>query len=209
MVRSPGEAEAGSAGEQPAEEYSGRSVEVTWGRGPAATARSRRSRVMIHVMRESGPRVIRGNQRRGDSGPRFLMFFLRVRPAVGLSTTALTTQVKRTQFRDSAGRPTVSLYIMTSEPIRAANFATTSGASRDSSRTAKNVCLAFRHNFRSIWLCRSCFVRATRGDLILDPFSGSGTSWVGAVENSRQFIGIECSRSFAKSSETRIANARA
>jgi DNA modification methylase len=43
------------------------------------------------------------------------------------------------------------------------------------------------------------------GDLIVDPFSGSGTTGVAAVENQRRFLGIERNRRFAQVSRQRIS----
>ena len=45
------------------------------------------------------------------------------------------------------------------------------------------------------------------GDLILDCFSGSGTTCKMAVENHRKYIGIEISEEYCKIAETRIKNA--
>jgi site-specific DNA-methyltransferase (adenine-specific) len=43
-----------------------------------------------------------------------------------------------------------------------------------------------------------------KGDLILDPFCGSGTTGVVAVENERKFIGIEMEKSYIELSKKRI-----
>lgn len=45
------------------------------------------------------------------------------------------------------------------------------------------------------------------GDLILDPFMGSGTTGVAAVKNGRHFIGIEKERQFIDLAEKRLYNA--
>lgn len=46
------------------------------------------------------------------------------------------------------------------------------------------------------------------GDLVLDPFSGSGTTGVAAIERSRRFIGIERNPHFAELSRHRLATHR-
>ena len=57
---------------------------------------------------------------------------------------------------------------------------------------------------RPIVLCAS-----NHGDFVLDPFSGSGTTGVAAVESRRQFLGIEHNQAFAKRSETRLLTTQA
>lgn len=52
---------------------------------------------------------------------------------------------------------------------------------------------------RPIVLCAS-----HPGDLVLDPFSGSGTTGAAAVESARRFVGIERSSSFARESRQRL-----
>jgi DNA modification methylase len=42
------------------------------------------------------------------------------------------------------------------------------------------------------------------GDLVVDPFCGSGTTGVAAIENKRRFIGIEKSDKFAKLARLRL-----
>ena len=42
------------------------------------------------------------------------------------------------------------------------------------------------------------------GDLVLDPFCGSGTTGVAAIESGRQFIGIELNPQFAKAARQRL-----
>lgn len=46
------------------------------------------------------------------------------------------------------------------------------------------------------------------GDLVVDPFAGSGTTGVVCVEHGRRFIGIELRESFAEVARRRIAGAR-
>lgn len=46
------------------------------------------------------------------------------------------------------------------------------------------------------------------GDLVLDPFSGSGTTGVAAVAMGRKYVGVELDQSFATLSEKRIAAAQ-
>jgi site-specific DNA-methyltransferase (adenine-specific) len=45
------------------------------------------------------------------------------------------------------------------------------------------------------------------GDVILDPFNGSGTTCVAAVENRRHYIGFDISEEYCHLAETRISNA--
>lgn len=52
---------------------------------------------------------------------------------------------------------------------------------------------------RPIVLCAS-----DPGDLVLDPFSGSGTTGVAAAENQRRFVGIESNPQFVRASQQRI-----
>jgi DNA modification methylase len=42
------------------------------------------------------------------------------------------------------------------------------------------------------------------GDLVVDPFNGSGTTGVASVRNGRKYVGIEKSEAFADISEIRI-----
>jgi len=52
-----------------------------------------------------------------------------------------------------------------------------------------------------------CIISSTNvGDLILDPFSGSGTTGVVAVKNNRKFIGIDISEEYIELSAKRLAN---
>lgn len=47
-------------------------------------------------------------------------------------------------------------------------------------------------------------IHTNEGDLILDPFMGTGTTGVAAVKNKRRFIGIEINNDYYKISETRL-----
>ena len=47
------------------------------------------------------------------------------------------------------------------------------------------------------------------GDLVVDPFSGSGTTGVAALSNGRKYVGIERSEKFVDLSELRIQTIRA
>ena len=52
-----------------------------------------------------------------------------------------------------------------------------------------------------------CIVSSTQeGDLILDPFCGSGTTGVVAVRENRNFIGIEINEAYVKIADNRIKN---
>jgi site-specific DNA-methyltransferase (adenine-specific) len=42
------------------------------------------------------------------------------------------------------------------------------------------------------------------GDLVVDPFNGSGTTGVAAVRNGRKYVGIEKSESFADIADMRL-----
>jgi DNA modification methylase len=46
------------------------------------------------------------------------------------------------------------------------------------------------------------------GDIILDPFMGSGTTGVACVQTGRNFIGIEISEEYFRIAEKRIAEAQ-
>lgn len=45
---------------------------------------------------------------------------------------------------------------------------------------------------------------SNEGDIVLDPFLGSGTTGKMSVLNNRQFIGIELNEEFAEKAKTRI-----
>ncbi len=48
-------------------------------------------------------------------------------------------------------------------------------------------------------------IHTNEGDLILDPFMGTGTTGVAAVKNNRKFIGIEINTEYFKISENRLS----
>lgn len=52
---------------------------------------------------------------------------------------------------------------------------------------------------------RVILASSSKGDVVLDPFCGSGTTGVAAVMHARKFIGIEREKNFVKLSERRIA----
>ena len=53
-----------------------------------------------------------------------------------------------------------------------------------------------------------CIEKATNpGDLILDPFCGSGSTGVAAINTGRRFIGIEIDEGYADIARARIAKA--
>lgn len=57
-------------------------------------------------------------------------------------------------------------------------------------------------------LARPCILAGSRhGDTVLDPFSGSGTTGAVAVQEGRDYIGIEINPEYIKLSEQRIENA--
>ena len=43
------------------------------------------------------------------------------------------------------------------------------------------------------------------GDIVLDPFGGSGTTFIVAQQNKRNFIGFEISPEYCKIAEKRLA----
>jgi len=47
-------------------------------------------------------------------------------------------------------------------------------------------------------------VRSTTADIVLDPFMGSGTSALAAIDNDRDFIGIELSKEYCASARNRV-----
>ena len=44
------------------------------------------------------------------------------------------------------------------------------------------------------------------GDVVLDPFMGSGTTAVAALKNKRKFVGYDISEEYVKIANERIAN---
>lgn len=57
-------------------------------------------------------------------------------------------------------------------------------------------------------LVRPCILAGSEpGDIVLDPFAGSGTTGVVAVQEGRDFIGIDLNPEYVKMAETRICNA--
>jgi len=52
-----------------------------------------------------------------------------------------------------------------------------------------------------------CIMSSTNeGEIVLDPFCGSGTTGVVAVENKRYFIGVEVLEEYAELTKKRIQN---
>lgn len=51
------------------------------------------------------------------------------------------------------------------------------------------------------------FAGSAEGDTVLDPFSGSGTTGQVALQNEREYIGVELNRDYAELSERRITEA--
>lgn len=59
-------------------------------------------------------------------------------------------------------------------------------------------------------LVEPCILAGSRkGDTVLDPFAGSGTTGLVAYEHGREFIGIELSPDYCRMAEKRIARATA
>lgn len=57
-------------------------------------------------------------------------------------------------------------------------------------------------------LVRPCILAGSRpGDIVLDPFAGSGTTGAVAIQEGRDFIGIEINPTYSKMSEQRIREA--
>jgi DNA modification methylase len=57
------------------------------------------------------------------------------------------------------------------------------------------------------WAIKQIEMLTNPGDLILDPFCGSGTTGVACVQTGRRFIGIEISEEYADIARARIAKA--
>ena len=49
-------------------------------------------------------------------------------------------------------------------------------------------------------------VYSNRGQIIFDPFMGSGTTGVAAIKNNRKFIGIEMDKNYFEIAKSRIEN---
>ncbi len=47
-------------------------------------------------------------------------------------------------------------------------------------------------------------VHTNKGDIVLDPFSGSGTTAIGCLKNDRRFIGSEISKIYYKKAKERM-----
>jgi modification methylase len=56
-------------------------------------------------------------------------------------------------------------------------------------------------------LSRILLAASNRGDVVLDPFFGTGTTGAAAKRLGRAFVGIECEASYAKAARARIASA--
>ena len=54
------------------------------------------------------------------------------------------------------------------------------------------------------WIIKSS---SKKGDTILDPFSGSGTTGVASILNNRKFVGIEFDKKYCQLSKKRIIDA--
>jgi site-specific DNA-methyltransferase (adenine-specific) len=62
---------------------------------------------------------------------------------------------------------------------------------------------------KPIGIMRWCIERVTKpGDTVLDPYMGSGTTGVAAIQAGRNFIGIELDPTYYAIAERRIANAQ-
>jgi len=57
------------------------------------------------------------------------------------------------------------------------------------------------------WLCR--LTKTPTGGVVLDPFSGSGTTGVACAQEGRQFIGFELDPHYCEIANARIAHAQA
>jgi modification methylase len=51
-------------------------------------------------------------------------------------------------------------------------------------------------------------IASTSARIVLDPFMGSGTSAIAALQNGRDYVGIELSEVYCKMAEERIADYR-
>lgn len=88
------------------------------------------------------------------------------------------------RFRDFKGPNKRSVWTVTTKPFKGAHFAVMPEA-----------------------LCEPPILATSRpGDLVLDPFTGSGTVAVVALRHGRNFIGVELNPEYAKIAEDRISN---
>lgn len=55
-------------------------------------------------------------------------------------------------------------------------------------------------------LNRVILASTNKGDLILDPFNGSGTTGLSALKNKRKYIGIDNNREYLEISRSRMCN---
>ena len=61
------------------------------------------------------------------------------------------------------------------------------------------------HSASPVELPRRCILATTEpGDLVLDPFAGSGTTGVAALDLGRRFLGIEIDQEFAHVARARV-----
>jgi len=73
---------------------------------------------------------------------------------------------------------------------------------------AAGECRYARPTQKPEMLLRGCIEVTTKpGDLILDPFCGSGTTGVAAVQLGRRFVGIEICHEYAEIARKRISEA--
>ena len=90
-----------------------------------------------------------------------------------------------TRFVNPEGRNKRSVWTITTKPYREAHFATYPPD-----------------------LIEPCILAGSKeGDLVLDPFSGSGTTGEVALRNGRNYIGLELNPEYAKISEKRLFDA--
>jgi DNA modification methylase len=90
-----------------------------------------------------------------------------------------------TRFVNPEGRNKRTVWTVTTKPYKEAHFATYPPD-----------------------LITPCILAGTKeGDIVLDPFSGSGTTGAVALENGRNYIGLELNPDYAKLSVNRIDNA--
>lgn len=63
---------------------------------------------------------------------------------------------------------------------------------------------SIQHRNQSIWLERIVLASTEEGQVILDPFCGSGTTGVEAVRFGRKFIGIDVNEEYMEISKRRL-----